>query len=430
MRREFPPMTSSRPCSDVWLPTCLLITLGVVFANPDSIAEEFRRVPLQSKVDEVQPLTGIVLWSDNHAANHAPIQLEFVCLSYKQIVSAQGEYDWSPLENVLEGVADRRHQLVLRWYDTYVGKPTGVPESITKLPGYQVTRGTSEGKPTEFPDWSQPELRRFILEFFDRYSEKYDQDPRIAYLQVGFGLWSEYHLYDGPMKMGVTFPSLEFQTEFVQHLHKTLRQTRWMISVDAAGDWGPFSGNVDLLALPFGVFDDSFNHAAHAKQNEPNWNTLRRDRWKVAPTGGEFSFFSNKDQSQALAPSGPHGTSFENQAADFHISFILGDAQPRFQKAARIRSAGMGCGYRFRVTRFEASGQAARVEIENVGIAPIYYDAFPAIDGVRSQKSLKGLLPQQRAVFDVAAGGSAPQLTIQCDRLVAGQAIGFDADLR
>ena len=52
-----------------------------------------------------------------------------------------------------------------------------------------------------------------------------------------------------------------------------------------------------------------------------------------APAGGEFSFFEDRDQAEALAPNGPHGVLFERQAAKFHVSFIVGDAQPRFQSA-------------------------------------------------------------------------------------------------
>lgn len=56
---------------------------------------------------------------------------------------------------------------------------------------------------------------------------------------------------------------------------------------------------------PFGLFDNSFNHAKHEKEHEPNWNILGRDRWKLSPTGGEFRFFRKVDQSEALAPTGP-----------------------------------------------------------------------------------------------------------------------------
>ena len=392
--------------------------------------ETMRRIPLQRSIHNVQPMTGIVLWTTNEAVAVAPIQLEYSYLHYAQVIQEKGKYDWSVVDRLLSDVASRKHQLILRWYDTYVGKKSGVPRYIQKLPDYSTTRGQSENKSTEFPDWSHPELQRFGLDFFTAFGERYDSDPRIAFVQVGFGLWSEYHIYDGPMKLGQTFPSLEYQTQFAQHLANCFRKTPWMISVDAANDWGPYSRNDSLLKLPFGVFDDSFNHAQHSEQNEPNWKALGLDRWKRAPTGGEFSFFDTKDQRLALAKNGPHGIPFEKQAAKFHISFMIGDAQPEFQKPDRIRAAGMACGYRFRLTRLESSYGKTTGVFHNVGIAPIYFDAIPAVDQVRSISNLKGLLPGESIDFEVARGGERPVLTIESDRLVDGQVIEFEADLR
>jgi hypothetical protein len=70
------------------------------------------------------------------------------------------------------------------------------------------------------------------------------------------------------------------------------------------------------------------------------------------------------------------------------------------------------------------------VTIRNEGIAPIYYDAFPAVGGIRSEKSLKGLLPGESITCSIPAMGEASAFSIECDRLVEGQQIQFDADLR
>ncbi|MBL8818239.1 MAG: hypothetical protein JNL58_19585 [Planctomyces sp.] len=394
-------------------------------------ADDYRPVAIRSDLTGVQPMTGLVLWTTNESVRTAPIQLEYTYLSYAQIVRQKGEYNWEVLEHILDEVASRRHQLILRWHDTYVGQTTGVPEYLTKVPGYKLVRGRSEGKQTEFPDWSHPDLQTFAFEFYSRFAEKYDNDPRLAFVQTGFGLWSEYHIYDGPMRLGETFPSKEFQATFAEHIAAVLKNTPWMISVDAGNDeWSAYPKNQKLLSLKFGLFDDSFNHAAHTRENEPNWNTLGRDRWKHSPAGGEFSFFEDWDQSEALSPTGPHGIPFERQASTYHVSFMIGDDQPRFQKPNRILSAGKACGYHFEVLRFESSEQSSRVLIRNRGIAPFYFDAFPAVNGVLASTSLKGLLPGEERLFEVAAGGRSPLLTIECSRLVPGQKIEFTADLK
>jgi hypothetical protein len=404
--------------------------VSFVILTGAGFADDFQSVPLSARITNVQPMTGIVLWETNPDASNAPIQLEYAYVRYDQVVVEKGKYDWNAVEKLLDRIAGRKHQAVLRWHDTYVGRPTGVPAYIKALPDYRETTAMSEKKKTGFPDFSHSVWQAFLLDFFTRFAEKYDQDRRLAFVQVGFGLWAEYHIYDGPMKLGSTFPSLEYQEAFARHLASRFRHTPWMISVDAAGEHAPFSSNPALLDLPFGLFDDSFNHARHKEENEPNWVAFGRDRWKIAPAGGEFAFFSPKDQKEALAPRGPYGIPFADHAARFHVSFIIGDGQPRYQKADRIREAGQACGYRFRVKRFAASAKASEVEIENVGVAPIYHPAYPSANGVRAEDSLRGLLPGYSKVFRIASGGKMPTLTIECDRLVTGQRIEFEADLK
>ena len=392
--------------------------------------EALRDVPFQSRIKHVQPMTGIVFWEDSGRNETDVIQLEYSYMRYDDIVSRKGEYDWAPVEKKLKAIATRKHQAILRFHFVYPGDPTTVPAYIKALPDYKETTAPSENKATGFPDWSHPELKRFMKEFYTRFSERYDRDPRLAYLQTGFGLWAEYHIYDGPFKLGGTFPDKEFQSEFLRHMAATFHSTPWSISVDAAQEEvSPLADNADLLKLPFGLFDDSFLCKQHAKENEKNWHALDRERWRRAPGGGEFSYYNKRDQKLALAPNGPNGVSFEAAARDFHISYMIGNDQPQYQPLTRIREAGLACGYKFRVTRFQSGDDQARVMIENIGIAPIYHDAFATVNGVRTSKSLKGLAPGESSTFDIPSGGKSPHFTIESDRLVPGQSIEFEADL-
>ncbi len=390
-----------------------------------------RAVPLQSHIRHVQPMTGIVFWDDSEHNKTDVIQLEYSYMRYADVVSRRGEYDWTGVEKKLNAIAGRKHQAILRFYFVYPGQPTTVPAYIKALPDYKETTGQSERKTTGFPDWSHPELKRFVKEFYTRFAEHYDRDPRLAFLQTGFGLWAEYHIYDGPFKLGVTFPDKVFQAEFLRHLAATFRGTPWSISVDAADEEvTPLAGNAELLKLPFGLFDDSFLCKQHAKENERNWNALERERYRRAPGGGEFSYYNGRDQKLALATNGPNGVSFEEAARAFHITYMIGNDQPRYQPLARIQDAGLACGYKFRITAFQSSDRMARITVANTGIAPIYHDAFAAVNGVRAGQSLKGLPPGQSATFEIASGGAAPRFTIESDHLVSGQSIEFDADLK
>lgn len=379
----------------------------------------------------VQPMTGIVFWTDSEYVATEAIQLEYAYMKYGDIVSQADTFNWAPVDRLLSQVANRGHQAILRFYYVYPGQATTVPQYIKANPTYQETRGQSEGQTTWFPDWSFAELQRFTLDFYSRFAARYDNDPRIAFLQVGFGLWAEYHIYDGPMQLGKTFPSKTFQAQFIRHMGTAFTVLPWSISIDAADEEvGPFGDDPGLLAVSFGLFDDSFLHKTHDQYNADCFGFFDYERrYRQAPMGGELSYYTDYDQRHALDPQGPYGTSFEQLAARYHISYMIGNDQPGYQTLARIRQAGMATGYRFKITSFSASADQSRVTVTNSGIAPLYADAYVAVNGVRAGRSLKGLLPGQSLSVTVASGGQNPRLTIQCDRLVNGQAIGYEADL-
>ncbi len=398
--------------------------------SQDSSARPLEPVALRSRVDSVQPFAGIVLWDTNEHRRTDAVQLEYSYVGYAELVEEDGGLNWDFLEKKLDAIAERGHQAILRFYLVYPGKPSQVPAHLRALPDYEETVAKSEGKDTPFPDWSHPALQSFVMDFHTAFAERYDEDPRLAFVQVGFGIWAEYHIYDGPFELGKTFPDKAYQGRFLRHLASVCRSTPFSISVDAAKPKaGPFEENPSLLDLAFGVFDDSLLNKDHGKWNQRDWEKVGLDRSLRAPAGGEFSYYTDHDQKEALAPDGPHGESFESAARRFGLSYVIGDDQPNHQSMERIREAGIASGYRFRVVAFESGPGRSIVRIRNEGVAPIYYDAHPAIDGVRAEASLKGLAPGAEAAFEIKAGGDNPAFSIECDRLLPGQAIGFDAEL-
>lgn len=388
----------------------------------DVSKSEFRPIPIQSHVTSVQPLTGIVMWQGSDSCNSDAIQLEYSYMRYSDVIQEKGAYDWSAVERKLDDIATRKHQAILRFWDTYPGRPSGVPAYIKALANYKGITAKSEDRDTGFPDWSHPEYQRFILEFYRKFAQRYDRDRRLAFLETGFGLWSEYHVYSGPEKLGKTFPSKEFQTKFFRHLTKEFKETPWMISQDAQEEnRTPFASQPTLLSLKFGIFDDSFHLAWKPGYNLDGWTFFGLDRYQHSPTGGEI-LFPNRRRAKLVAEK------WAASARRFGITFMVCDQWPRWTSMEQIKKHSLACGYRFSVSAFEASADASRVTITNRGVAPIYYDAFPSVNGVRAKASLKYLLPGETKQFTIASGGRNPKLAIECDRLVEGQQITFDAD--
>lgn len=400
--------------------------------DPEEFAD-FESVPLSSKVTDVQPMTGHVLWNTNSHCSSWPIQLEFSYMLYNEVCKSKGVFDWTPMDRLLDQVAARGHQAVVRFRYTYVGQKCAVPDWIKALPGYEETRGKSEGQTTYFPDWRCQELQDFHMEFHRLFAERYDKDPRLAFVETGFGLWAEYHIYDGPFIIGQTFPSKEFQAKFIKAMGEWFHDCTWSISIDAAdGTYSPFSTQRGLLKERFGNFDDSFMCSDHDGYNRESWLFFGEDRYRTAPFGGEFSYYTDSDQKHCLDAEGMHGRHFEDEAARYHMTFIIANDQPGYQSKERFKETAMAMGYRFEITDARVKDHTAALCVKNVGVAPLYRDAFVAVNGVRSSGSLQNLMPGESVwvkVEDESVSAGNYNVTIECDHLVKGQKIQFDAEL-
>lgn len=420
----------------------LAVCAGAMASDMRHTAADFVAIPLQSQITDVQPMTGIVLWSTNSRAQAfgRDVQLEFSYLTYNQVVGRDGRYDWMAVDSMLAAAAARGHQMILRFNDTYPGRTTvSIPDSVVSSPGYRLNYANVEGSRTFIPDWGSSALQEFMFAFFDRFAERYDHDPRLAFVQVGFGSYAEYHLYDGPLELGRTFPAKAFQQEFLRYLDATFAQTHWSLSIDAASStYSPFTASAALRALEFGLFDDSFMHEEHSQSdreyNRASWLFFGNERYRHSPAGGEFNYYTDYDQAHVLdLPGGAHGRSFEDFARQYRITYMIGNDQPDHQPRARIRQAAMATGYAFRITSLASNQDTVRITVSNEGIAPIYYDAWPAVDGRRATQSLRGLLPGESRAFEIAIGRhqrDALAVSIESDRLVPGQRIQFNAALR
>lgn len=401
----------------------LLVLLISVLCFAGAFADGWNSVSLKHSVTGVQPMTGLVLWKDlsadiysTYGQSHA---LEFSYVAPCKIVTGCADdgtikYDWTYLENLLNDIKSRNHQAVLRFFYVYPGEKmvddkrgtTAVPAYIKALPDYHETykKVAGDGE-TWYADWSNAELKRFTKQFYTDFAAIYGNDPRIAFVEVGFGHWAEYHIYDDngtDIQFGKNFPTKEYQKEFFMHL-KDVMPIPWAISIDAASDdYTPFTDDSELQSLHFGLFDDSFMHQNHEigskdGYNEECWNAMGKDRWQTGVCGGEISYYKSSDQKNFTNPAGMYGHTWEEMARKYHISFMIANDNPggknSWNNPVRFKECSMAAGYHFVVTDCETDGVQTRLTVKNTGTAPLYRDAFFAIGSMRSETSLKGLLP-------------------------------------
>lgn len=415
--------------------------------------DTYQKISLNQTITGIQPGVGLVLWPDlarsKNSTYNKSITLEFsYCLPCRVVTGKKDgviQYDWSYFEDILDDIASRNHQAVIRFRYEYPSSKevdgtrgsTAVPQYIKDLPDYEETFASDAGGdgPTYYADWSNEELMWFTKQFYVDFAERYGSDPRIAYLEVGFGHWSEYHIYGTPVKHGVNFPTKEYQKEFFLHLSQIM-PIPWLISIDAAdGSYTPIVADAELMALHFGLFDDSFMHSGHEigkgdGYNESCWNKIgKKTRWQTGVCGGEISYYTQKDQREFLNPAGLYGITWEQASAKYHITFMIANDAPggSYGTAERFKEAGMAVGYKFCVLDCRSNGKETVILAMNEGIAPLYRDAWFMIDGAKSDVSLKGLLPGSTRIFHIEkALTTGNDLTITSPYILNGQTIEFN----
>ena len=422
-------------------------------------AEPWRSVVLKSKITHPQPMTGLVLWPDEARDRNVEygqtIQLEFsYCLPCKVVTGCKEDgtimYDWRWFDDLLDDVSGRGHQLIARFrYEYPSGRDvdgnrgtTAVPQYIKQRPDYSETYSANPGGdgPTWYADWSNAELQRFTLQFYTDFAERYANDARLAFVEVGFGHWSEYHIYGTKYELGRNFPSFAFQKRFFEHLDTVMAGIPWAVSIDASSaDHSPVVADPDLMSIKFGLFDDSFMHKTHEigtsdGYNEQCWNRIGRGtRWQTGVCGGEISYYSSNDQKNFLNPDGLYGHTWSEQAAKYHITFMIANDAPHGGVATpeRFRQASMDTGYRFVVKECKTDGVKTRITVRNEGVAPIYRDAWFAVGNIRSTTSLSGLLPGQEIMLEISAAPKADgsDIRIVSDYILPQQTIQFESRL-
>lgn len=192
----------------------LILSVVTLLLLAAGVNAEVTEVMLNSSITKPQPMTGLVLWPDQardlYSTHGGSIRLEFAyCLPCKVVTGCGDDgtiqYDWTWFENILDDVASRGHQLIARFRYEYPnskdvdGKTAGmtaVPQYIKDRSDYNETYNKVKGDgPTWYADWSNAELKRFTKQFYTDFAARYASDPRLAFLEVGFGHWSEYHIY-------------------------------------------------------------------------------------------------------------------------------------------------------------------------------------------------------------------------------------------
>jgi hypothetical protein len=288
----------------------------------------------------------------------------------------------------------------------------------------------------ETPDYGDANLRRAMKAFIAALGAKYDGDPRVGFITAGLlGTWGEWHDY--PREE--LFASKEVQAEVMDAYEAAFKTTPVLLRYPAGEGDGEKAPNAKR---GFGYHDDSFAWATlETGRKDDGWHFMAllraagpeaQEKWRTRPIGGEI-----RPEAWGKVFDGVPG---DRRIQDFrkcveatHATWLMDSGMFEGRKGrdeARIRRAEAEVrrmGYEFHVAaatigRPEGGALPLKVEIENRGVAPFYYDwpaefALAGDDGAvtrtwRGAGKLTGLLPgappriwtESLDLKDVAAG--------------------------
>jgi hypothetical protein len=364
--------------------TCLCAT---------SLAEGLVRVRLPAGPGPLDnPLKGYAAFTEGETYRD-PVSMAYHNVSWRELEPREGQYAFEAWEKrAWENPLSKGKHIVFRVYLDYPTLPSGVPPWLLDQ-GVKTTPYSDYGG-GQSPDYEDPRLRAALARFIAALGKRYDQNPRVAFVQLGLlGHWGEWHTYPRPE----LFASPTVQSMVVESMRRAFPHKHLLARNPAspAGKDPTFGFHDDMIpADTDGPEEWKFLPAIRAAG--------RVDNWKEAPRGGEMVPGAAK---QYLGKEWPVLMASVERA---HFSFIgpycpalvpSDDPQFRSRSHQLIRKLG----YEYRLVDVEHP-RKLRVRRPlsivltgmNQGLAPFYYPwrlSFALVDG-------KGRVAQRWATTD------------------------------
>ena len=360
------------------------------------------------------PLKGFVPYAGQ--GRDFPHSLEFNYLSLASMMTGPKDFNWAPMEHLLDDIASRDCQSVFRIYMEYPNKPSGVPEYLVKA-GVKIREWTNSNTQPfppavdHTPDYEDPRLREALKNFIAALGARYDGDPRIGFITAGLlGTWGEWHCYPHTE----WFASKTVQAEVMDAYETAFKKTPVLLRYPAGENDYAHAANGHRK---FGYHDDSFAWATlDTGRKDEEWFYLAAlrnagpaamERWKAAPIGGEirpelWPCLWKKEGCK-------EGQDLSRCVRETHATWLMETSTSRPlapEERERALAAARSLGYELQIVKATAALQARTLEVSvtitNHGVAP-FYAGWPvrvlAVDsaGVESGGelpfSLKALLP-------------------------------------
>lgn len=380
------------------------------------------------------PLKGFVPYAGQ--GRKFPHSLEFNYLPLAAVMTGPTNFNWAPLEKLLDDIAARGCQSIFRFYMEYPRKPSGVPEYLVQA-GVKVRAWTNTNTQPfppaldHTPDYEDPRLRAALTNFIAALGARYDGDPRIGFITAGLlGTWGEWHCHPH----SEWFASKTVQAEVMDAYEAAFRKTPVLLRYPA-GDTDPTRAS--NVRRNLGYHDDSFAWATlETGRKQDDWfylAALRKagaaamERWRTAPIGGEI----RPELWPCLWKSDrcTKGQDFARCVRETHATWLMDTSTSRPlapEEHERALAAARSLGYELHVVQASATVAGRELEVSvtitNCGVAPFYaewpvrlliLDSAGLDSVVEMPFTLKTLLP---------AAADTRSLLLSLDKVTSGEA--------
>jgi Domain of unknown function (DUF4832) len=311
-----------------------------------------------------------------------PYSMEWQYLAWKDLQTDSNTFTWAPLDNLLNEVAARGHQLVFRIYADYPTEPYGVPAFLSSVPKNSYT---DYGNTTSFsPDYDNADLRRAMHNLIVALGKRYDGDPRIGFITVGLiGFWGEWHTYRPSCNCDTWMPSTAVLDEVLGAFDSSFTKTKILMRMPKG---------TNPAARSIGYHDDSFNYETYGSTSWFFWPAITaagsQNKWRTEAIGGELrpeiqlTTWQSADQCVTGGDGSPQcfNTAVDTTHASWMIAHALFEPGNSGTEHTRALAGSQRMGYDLFVSwvnlpdTVRSDSLQVSIRIQNRGVAPFYYD--------------------------------------------------------
>jgi hypothetical protein len=289
--------------------------------------------------------------------------IKFTDLEYKANDSVQKITDWC--NAAWAGIENKNIKVIPRVVIVY---PNGPDNGDA---GYW-PEGVPHGDPVE--QWITEELKLRFTSFIQKLGQAWDNDPRVAAVEVGlWGKWGEHHIYPLKIPQGGDRIPADLQKVLGDAYAKAFKNKKLMVRYPET-----------FTEYDFGFIWDSF---ALPNDKACGEGIIARDAWRTQMYSGEVAY--NWGDQSKLGGS-PEGTLNSDANTDYVIEWIykthtsslgwIAEYKPEnetiLKNAAKMQKA---FGYRYVIREASFTSKVRRTldvsfTVENIGAAPMYYN--------------------------------------------------------